>query len=973
MKSSKVCVVDMQPITPAVGGGRQRLLGLYHNLGDNLDAVYVGTYDWPGENFRDQQLTPGLREICVPLSDAHYAAGKASSERMQGRGVIDIEFPNQVELSPRFRAVARREARAADIVIFSHPWCYPSLRDVLRREQLIVYDSHNVESVLRTTLHDDLPQAGSILSRTAQVEYELCQRSDLILACSHEDRETFAKLYDADWHRLRVIPNGIFVFSQDNPPPGERLAERLRLAAGPGPLAIFLGSDYPPNNEAALLIVEQLAPTLPEVQFAIIGSCCNALTLSASQPNVRRLGVLEEDLKKRWLRAADVALNPIESGSGTNIKMFDYMAAGLPTVTTEIGARGIVCTGEIPYVPVKVGEFASAIERLLQDADERVKIGARARRAVENFYSWERLSPNLGRLLTKRMAEKGSPRRSFSIVVPTYERPHLLDVVMQKMAAQQAQDFEVIIVDQSEDPWPNADAHWKFPVTYVRSEVRGAVQARNIGGHLASGRIIAFTDDDCEPAENWLLNAQPYFDDASVVGLEGLIRSDRLGDPDWRPVTNVGLEGIGFMTANLFVRNETFQSLDGFDLAFDEPHFREDTDFGWRMVELGATPYAAEVEVYHPAHRRDTARESQEERNRFFEKDALLLKRHPERYRELFHAEGHYLLTAGFWPNFVRGLEKYNIEEPEWIEALRLQTHVARQENVAAQRFTTGTGRHANATTLVAQHILMSSKLGVEALSLEYPAIVARNLSKARSLVEEVRKIVHASGVKTDYVECSLERYKHYVAAVLSLPREARLLEVGAAPGHVSIAVKLAGYSSIGLNLNELWRATYPGSDWLNKLDVREQDIENQPLPFDEGAFDAVLFTEVLEHVAVVNPLIIVREIFRVLKPGGMLIFSTPNVCNISNVYALLNGVNIFWPPEIFYGGLDRHNREYTPNEVRTLLTRGGFSKIQLYGINDHNNWRSGASDFAYAVVSSLGDQHPLLRNTTVGIAVKQE
>src|SRR5262249_669072 len=150
-------------------------------------------------------------------------------------------------------------------------------------------------------------------------------------------------------------------------------------------------------------------------------------------------------------------------------------------------------------------------------------------------------------------------------------------------------------------------------------------------------------------------------------------------------------------------------------------------------------------------------------------------------------------------------------------------------------------------------------------------------------------------------------------------PRSARLLEVGAAPGHVSIAVKLAGYSSIGLNLNELWRQTYPGKEWLERLDVREHDVEKDPLPFGTGSFDAVLFTEVLEHVAIVNPVSILREIHRVLKAGGMCIFSTPNVCNISNVYALLIGRNVFWPPEIFYGGLDRHNREYTPSEVRSL------------------------------------------------------
>lgn len=76
-KQLRVTVIDMQPITPAVGGGRQRLLGLYHALGPDIACTYVGSYDWPGESLRDQQLTPGLREIVVPLSHAHHEAAAA--------------------------------------------------------------------------------------------------------------------------------------------------------------------------------------------------------------------------------------------------------------------------------------------------------------------------------------------------------------------------------------------------------------------------------------------------------------------------------------------------------------------------------------------------------------------------------------------------------------------------------------------------------------------------------------------------------------------------------------------------------------------------------------------------------------------------------------------------------------------------------------------------------------------------------
>jgi SAM-dependent methyltransferase len=266
---------------------------------------------------------------------------------------------------------------------------------------------------------------------------------------------------------------------------------------------------------------------------------------------------------------------------------------------------------------------------------------------------------------------------------------------------------------------------------------------------------------------------------------------------------------------------------------------------------------------------------------------------------------------------------------------------------------------------------LLAATNGDAALALEAPAEVAQCLKAASPVIAEVGKIVHAGGVKTEYFDTSVERYRHYLAAAMTLPTSSQVLEVGAAPGHISIALHLVGYRGVGLNLNELWRATYPSPEWLGRLDVREHDVEKEPLPFSNDHFDAVMFTETLEHVAITDPATILREIRRVLRPGGPLIFSTPNVCNISNVFALLTGVNVFWPPELFYGGLDRHNREYTPGEVRELLVKVGFEAPYLFGINDHNNWRFGANHYAYAIVGALGDKHPLLRNTTMAMVRK--
>ncbi|WP_198338886.1 glycosyltransferase [Lysobacter capsici] len=674
MRKLKVTIVDMQPITPAIGGGRQRLLGLYHALGEHVEATYVGSYDWPGESFRDQQLTAGLREICVPLSKAHHAAVRDSAQRMDGRTMIDLEFSEQAALSPEYLGAAREYIAGADVVVFSHPWAFPPLRQDLRPEQLVVYDSQNVESVLRTSLHDDLTQADPILTRVAQTEYDLCHAADLVLACSHDDRDTFHRLYDVTWEKLRVVPNGIAAFAQAVPTPQERKQDRERLGLSmTRPLAVFLGSNYGPNNEAANFVATQLAPALPNVDFAILGSCCQALALNYLPKNVRELGTVSEEEKRQWMRAADIAVNPLTRGSGTSIKMFDFMAAGLATVTTEIGCRGIVHTGEMPFEVAPVSGFVEAVRRLVDDVERRDEIALRARKVVENFYAWERISPSLGRLLRKRWEEKQGAAAYFTVVIPSYERPALLDRLMDRLRAQVERDFEVVIIDQSAERWPAVEHDHGFPLTYVHSPIKGAVKARNFGGYLASGKVIAFTDDDCEPKPTWLSNARDHLRDPSVVGLEGLVSSDHLGDPDWRPVSNKGFEGIGFMTANLLVRNEVFQRLDGFDLSFDEPHFREDSDFGWRMQALGAVPYCEDVEVYHPAHKRDVARESSAERTRFFEKDALLLKKHPERYKTLFFAEEHYVHTNGYWEHLERGASKYQVKLPSWIKDLRQQ------------------------------------------------------------------------------------------------------------------------------------------------------------------------------------------------------------------------------------------------------------------------------------------------------------
>ena len=672
----KVTVLDMQPIDPPTGGGRMRLLGLYHALGANMPTTYVGTYDWPGPGYRELQLSETLTEIDVPLSEEHFAAARTLQEKTGGKTVIDVSFHNLVSHSPEFVEMARRHAAAADVVIVSHPWVYPVVRGVLRRgAQLVVYESHNVEGYLRTTLLDDGGVGSELVKEVVRVEYDLCHEADLVLACSHEDRELFNKFYAVPFSKILLAPNGTFTSDVAPASEAERRTAKEALQLGERSVGLFIGSAYGPNLEAAEFIRDHLALRLPRVTFVIAGDVGQELAMPKHAPrNIVITGRLDEQEKRDYLRAADFAVNPMFSGSGTNIKMFDFMSAGLPTVTTPVGARGISEGSAKALQIVSSAEMASAIEELVTDARAAAALSTAARHLVEQKYSWERISAGLGKLLNRLHSKLRQPAPRFSVVVASYERPDRLTALVESLRLQSWQDFELIIVDQSAEPWRAQAAAEGLDLHYIHTDVKGAVGARNTGAMFARGEIIAFTDDDCVPLFNWLACAVPYFEDPGVVAIEGIIMSDKWDDPNFRAVTNVGLSGEGFMTegfmtANFFVRREIFNAINGFDDAFDHPHFREDTDLGWRAQAHGRIPFAHDVCVYHPPQARQLAREGVAERNRFFEKDALLLKKHPERYRSLFIKEAHYAQTPGFREHFLRGAEKYQVQIDDYIRS----------------------------------------------------------------------------------------------------------------------------------------------------------------------------------------------------------------------------------------------------------------------------------------------------------------
>jgi glycosyltransferase involved in cell wall biosynthesis len=439
----RVVVLDMQPIHPPVGGGRIRLLGLYHGLGRGLPTTYLGSFDWPGEGYRRHHLSDTLEEIDVPLSDAHFKVSDKWKLIAGGRTIIDVAFPLMAHLSPDFVEKAKGLAMKADVVVFSHPWVYPLVRNVLDdSSQLIVYDAQNFEGLLKEELLDDGGFGAEIVKHVVAAEHELAHRADMLLVCSNEDRKLFGSFYNVEPDKFRETPNGVFCKLLNPPATSEKRLIRSALNLS-GKSAIFLASAYQPNIEAVEFICLQLAGSLPDVTFLICGGVCDAAEVAhlkaAAPANVWFVGSVTEEEKVAYLWTADIAINPMSSGSGTNIKMFDFMAVGLPIVTTPMGARGIELGDPPAAIVSELTEFYAAIQLVVNDSELSNQLAQRGRFLVERLYSWETISPGLGSAMVKALRAKRRnksdlrPRRNKPVAAPSIvnravHKSHLLSI-----------------------------------------------------------------------------------------------------------------------------------------------------------------------------------------------------------------------------------------------------------------------------------------------------------------------------------------------------------------------------------------------------------------------------------------------------------------------------------------------------------------------------------------------------------------
>lgn len=206
-----------------------------------------------------------------------------------------------------------------------------------------------------------------------------------------------------------------------------------------------------------------------------------------------------------------------------------------------------------------------------------------------------------------------------------------------------------------------------------------------------------------------------------------------------------------------------------------------------------------------------------------------------------------------------------------------------------------------------------------------------------------LRRFAGTSEDARNYFETHLARY---VATLQLLPAATpgqRLLELGAAFPHLTPALaRVKGYEVV---CSETWSGVarldrcvcdVAGTE-RHMFPVHNFDLESESWPFEDASFDVIVGCDVLEHLAR-DPMLVLQQINRALKPDGLLLLTTPNIASAKSVAYVLRGDSPYVFGQYIPGGsaLDRHNREYTPTELERIIRSAGFQTVRL---QTQNSW----------------------------------
>jgi glycosyltransferase involved in cell wall biosynthesis len=225
-------------------------------------------------------------------------------------------------------------------------------------------------------------------------------------------------------------------------------------------------------------------------------------------------------------------------------------------------------------------------------------------------------------------------------VIPTYRRPKLLLKCLNALQKQRfdPKAFEIIVVSDGPDKLTeNMLAGWineSLPRLrfYHTAEKKGPAAARNYGWLNAKGELIAFTDDDCVPGENWLQAFYSRYQQEACVAFTGKTIVPVPQKPTDYELNIAHLQTADFITANCCCTKKALAATGGFDEQFTMA-WREDSDLEFKLIEANIPIYKVpDAMVTHPVRQVPWGISIKEQKKTMY--NALLYKKFPGLYRQ---------------------------------------------------------------------------------------------------------------------------------------------------------------------------------------------------------------------------------------------------------------------------------------------------------------------------------------------------
>ncbi|UOF01843.1 glycosyltransferase family 4 protein [Bdellovibrio reynosensis] len=220
----------------------------------------------------------------------------------------------------------------SELVVLDFPFLHPLFKKIKAEKWL---NTHNAEF--------ELWKSPFVASWVKRVELSALAQADKVLFCSEKDLEVFLNLTPEIKSKSSIVSNGVNLAKYQTDP-ALRIQVRQQWNAENKKVFLFTGSSYEPNREAFAFLKRFCAENrnaLKELNVLVLVAGTVSIE-KIEEDHFKVLGRVEDLIP--YFAASDFGLNPVTEGSGMNVKMIEYMAAGLPLVSTSFGCRGLDLT-----------------------------------------------------------------------------------------------------------------------------------------------------------------------------------------------------------------------------------------------------------------------------------------------------------------------------------------------------------------------------------------------------------------------------------------------------------------------------------------------------------------------------------------------------------------------------------------------------------------------------------------------------